>query len=77
MGLTAEKVATQWQVSREDQDAFAVESHRRAVAAIAAGHFRDEISPLTARTHVPGEGGAVRIVETVCDTDEGPRPDFV
>ncbi len=75
MGLTAEKVATQWQVSREDQDAFAVESHRRAVAAIAAGHFRDEISPLTARTHVPGEGGTVRVIETLCDTDEGPRPD--
>ena len=75
MGLTAEKVAAKWQVSREDQDAFAVESHRRATAAIAAGHFRDEITPLTARSHVPGEGGVVRVVETVCDTDEGPRAD--
>jgi enoyl-CoA hydratase/carnithine racemase len=45
MGLTAEKVAQQWKVSREDQDAFAVESHRRACAAIAAGPFRDEICP--------------------------------
>ncbi|MCB1955763.1 MAG: acetyl-CoA C-acyltransferase, partial [Rhodocyclaceae bacterium] len=75
MGLTAEKVAAQWQVSREDQDAFAVESHRRAVAAIAEGHFQAEITPLTARSHVPGEGGAVRVIETLCETDEGPRPD--
>ncbi len=75
MGLTAERVAARWQVGRDDQDAFAVESHRRAVAAIAAGHFSGEISPLTARAHLPGEGGAVRIVEKVCDTDEGPRPD--
>ena len=45
MGLTAEKVAQQWKISREDQDAFAVESHRRACAAIAA-NFRDEICPM-------------------------------
>ena len=45
MGLTAEKVAQQWKVSREDQDAFAVESHWRACAAIAAGQFADEIPP--------------------------------
>ncbi|MCB1910000.1 MAG: acetyl-CoA C-acyltransferase [Rhodocyclaceae bacterium] len=75
MGLTAEKVAARWQIGREDQDAFAVESHRRATAAIAAGHFRDEITPLVARSHLPGEDGAVRIVDTQCDTDEGPRPD--
>jgi acetyl-CoA acyltransferase len=75
MGLTAEKVAAQWQVSREDQDAFAMESHRRATAAIAAGAFRDEITPYSVRTHVPGEGGTVRVTERVCDTDEGPRPD--
>jgi acetyl-CoA acyltransferase len=73
MGLTAEKVAQQWQVSREDQDAFALQSNQRACAAIAAGHFRDEISPYTVRAHLPGEGGAVRVVERVCDTDEGPR----
>lgn len=75
MGLTAEKVAAQWQVGREDQDAFAVQSHQRALAAIAAGAFRDEITPYTVRTHLPGEGGTVRITERVCDTDEGPRPD--
>ncbi len=49
MGLTAEKVANQWQISREMQDAFAVESHRRACAAIAAGHFKAEISPYLIR----------------------------
>ncbi len=47
MGLTAENVAHRFEVSREDQDAFALESHRRAVAAQAAGHFTDEIVPVT------------------------------
>jgi acetyl-CoA acyltransferase len=75
MGLTAEKVAEQWQVSREDQDAFALQSNQRACAAIAAGHFKDEIIPYSMRTHVPGEGGTVRILERDCDTDEGPRSD--
>jgi acetyl-CoA acyltransferase len=76
MGLTAEKVASRWQISREDQDAFAVESHRRATAAIAAGHFRAEISPYTVHSHLPDPAnGTVRIVDKVCDTDEGPRPD--
>ena len=75
MGLTAEKVAEQWKVSREDQDAFALQSNQRAVAAMAAGHFRAEITPYMVRTHVPGEGGAVRVVETLCEHDEGPRAD--
>ncbi len=75
MGLTAEKVAEQWKVSREDQDAFAVESHRRACAAIAAGQFADEISPYAVQSYLPGEGGSVRIAERVLENDEGPRPD--
>ena len=75
MGLTAEKVAQQWQISRDDQDAFAVESNRRAVAAIAAGAFRDEITPYLVSSYKPGEGGAVRVTERLCDTDEGPRAD--
>ncbi|MFU2489606.1 acetyl-CoA C-acyltransferase [Thauera sp. WH-1] len=75
MGLTAEKVAEQWKVSREDQDAFALQSNQRAVAAIAAGHFRAEITPYMVRTHLPGEGGVVRVVETLCEHDEGPRAD--
>jgi acetyl-CoA acyltransferase len=75
MGLTAERVAQRWSVSREDQDAFAVASHAKAVAAIQAGHFKAEITPYTVRSHVPGAGGAVRVVERLCDTDEGPRAD--
>ncbi len=75
MGLTAEKVAQQWKVSREDQDAFAVESHRRACAAIAAGHFADEILPYTVKSYAPGTDGTVRIAERVVENDEGPRPD--
>jgi acetyl-CoA acyltransferase len=75
MGLTAEKVAQRWKVGREEQDAFALQSNQRACAAIAAGHFRDEITPYTVRSHLPGADGAVRVVERVCDTDEGPRPD--
>ncbi|WP_374344519.1 acetyl-CoA C-acyltransferase [Azonexus sp.] len=76
MGLTAEKVAKQWQISREDQDAFAVESHKKACAAIAAGHFRAEISPYTVRENLPDlASGQVRVREFVADTDEGPRPD--
>jgi len=76
MGLTAEKVAAQWQVSREAQDAFAVESHRRAVAAIAAGHFKAEISPYTIRESLPDlKTGDVVVRERTVDTDEGPRPD--
>ena len=53
MGLTAEKVAQQWKVSREDQDAFAVESHRRAIAAIQSGAFANEITRWTPPTARP------------------------
>ena len=75
MGLTAEKVAQQWKVSREDQDAFAVESHRRACAAIAAGQFADEILPYAVKSYALGADGTVRITERVVEHDEGPRAD--
>jgi acetyl-CoA acyltransferase len=76
MGLTAEKVANQWKVSREMQDAFAVESHRRACAAIAAGHFKAEISPYLVREQLPDlQTGEIKLRERMVDTDEGPRPD--
>ena len=76
MGLTAEKVAKQWKITREAQDAFAVESHRRACAAIAAGHFKAEISPYTVRESLPDlASGEIRLREYMADTDEGPRPD--
>ncbi|MDP1607681.1 MAG: acetyl-CoA C-acyltransferase [Rhodocyclaceae bacterium] len=76
MGLTAEKVANQWQISREAQDAFAVESNRRACAAIAAGHFKAETTPYSIRENLPDlQTGEIRVKERSVDTDEGPRPD--
>jgi acetyl-CoA C-acetyltransferase len=66
MGTHAERVAIKDHVSREDQDAFALESHRRAIAAIDSGRFADEMAPVTLRAR----GG-----ETVVDTDESPRRD--
>ena len=76
MGITAEKVATQWKVSREDQDAFAVASHQKAAAAIAAGHFRAEILPYEIASAAPDlASGKVVHRSKVADTDEGPRPD--
>ena len=76
MGLTAEKVAQQWKVSREAQDAFALESHRRAIAAQQAGEFDSEITPIRAtdRTYDFVTEGTVSHFRTV-DLDEGPRPD--
>ncbi len=70
MGTTAEVVARPFNISREDQDAFAVQSHQRAAAAIAAGRFKDEIVPLQVRTLDDG-----RWKEFTFDTDEGPRAD--
>jgi acetyl-CoA acyltransferase len=76
MGLTAEKVAQEWKVSREDQDAFAVESHRRASAAIANGEFRQEILPYTVLDRSPDvQAVQVQVRERVIENDEGPRPD--
>jgi len=76
MGITAENVANQWKVSREDQDAFAVASHQKAAKAIAAGGFRDEILPYEVDSGAPdlATGQVVRR-KKVADTDEGPRPD--
>ncbi|MBV8046618.1 MAG: acetyl-CoA C-acyltransferase [Paludibacterium sp.] len=76
MGLTAEKVAQQWQVSREDQDAFALESHRRALAAIQSGAFKSEITPFEVTLRRPNLAtGEVQISKKLLDTDEGPRAD--
>ena len=76
MGITAEKVAEEWKVSREDQDAFALASLRKALAAQAAGEFRDEISPVRVVSRQPDlSGGAVRVREMLVEQDEGPRPD--
>jgi acetyl-CoA acyltransferase len=76
MGLTAEKVAEQWKVSREAQDTFSVESHRRAMAAIAAGHFKAEITPVQINERFPNLAtGEVIAKSRLADTDEGPRAD--
>ena len=76
MGMTAEKVAQQWKVSREDQDAFALASHQKALAAIAAGQFADEITPVEVVDRLPdlGGGGVIEKRRTV-SIDEGPRTD--
>lgn len=74
MGLTAERVAEKYNVSREEQDAFSLESHRRAAAAIDAGKFKDEIVPVTVQ-HTTFDGRRA-VTETVTfDTDEGVRRD--
>ena len=76
MGLTAERLADERKVSREDQDAFALESHRRAVAAIEAGKFADEIVPFEVeRTQVDPKTGRPKTVKSTFDRDEGPRAD--
>jgi acetyl-CoA acyltransferase len=74
MGLTAENVARRYEVSREDQDAFALRSHQRAIAAIDAGLFKDEIVPIEVE-HVWFENGRVQRSTMIFDTDEGPRRD--
>jgi acetyl-CoA acyltransferase len=74
MGLTAENVAQKYSVSREDQDAFALRSHKRAAAAISEGKFADEVVPLEVE-HVWFEGGERRRQSTTFAVDEGPRRD--
>jgi len=75
MGITAEKVAEEWKISREDQDQFALDSHLKALKAIEAGAFKDEISPLEVTSHVPDlAGNTIQLRKTLVDTDEGPRP---
>ena len=76
MGITAEKVAEEWKISREDQDAFALASHQKAIAAIQRGEFKDEITPYEVRSRIPDiAGNTIRLKQAMIDTDEGPRPD--
>lgn len=76
MGITAEKVAERWKVSREAQDVFALQSHQRAAAAIQSGAFHDETTAFTIQTHSPDiNSGLVNIQETIAQDDEGVRPD--
>ena len=76
MGLTAEKVAERWKVSREAQDAFALQSHQRALAAIAKGEFKDETTPYEIVEHVPDlQSREVKLKKRIVTQDEGPRAD--
>ena len=76
MGLTAERVARHYSVSRADQDAFALASHRKAVAAQAAGRFTDELIPVPVTTAIPGaSAGKPTVTESTFSADEGPRAD--
>ncbi|MBN8507596.1 MAG: acetyl-CoA C-acyltransferase [Burkholderiales bacterium] len=76
MGLTAEKVAAQWKVSREAQDAFALASHQKALAAIEAGEFGDEMTPIDVVERRPDLAtGEVALRTRTVSIDEGPRKD--
>ena len=74
-GLVAENHARDYSISREEQDAFALRSHQRAVAAIDAGRFSDEIAALTFQVSVPQNGGSATVRDVTFAQDEGPRRD--
>jgi len=75
MGLTAEAVAKEYEVSREDQDEFAYNSHRKAVAAIENGHLKDGVLPIKVSETYVDENMKKKTREYIVDTDEGPRKD--
>jgi acetyl-CoA acyltransferase len=75
MGLTAEQVAERWKVSREEQDEFALRSHRRAAEAVDSGRFDPEIVPLDVTVDWIDDAGQARHAETKVARDEGPRRD--
>ncbi|MGJ1268755.1 acetyl-CoA C-acyltransferase [Sphingobacterium spiritivorum] len=74
MGLTAEAVAKEYKVNREDQDKFSLRSHQRAVEAIKNGHLKDGVVPITVKENYLKDG-KIATREYVVDTDEGPRAD--
>ncbi|OEF96928.1 acetyl-CoA acetyltransferase [Vulcanibacillus modesticaldus] len=75
MGITAEEVAKKFNISREEQDKFALRSHQKAAKAIKEGKFKDEIVPVKIKKNYLNEEGKVVTEELVFDTDEGVRPD--
>ena len=75
MGLTAEAVAREYQVSREDQDAFSFNSHQKAIEAIRNGHLKDGVVPITVKETYLDENLRQKTREYIVDTDEGPRAD--
>lgn len=75
MGATAESVAAEFNVSREEQDEFSLHSHQKAVKAIQEGKFKSQIVPITVKETYIDESGKRKSREFVVDTDEGPRAD--
>ncbi|WP_079703481.1 acetyl-CoA C-acyltransferase [Daejeonella lutea] len=75
MGLTAEAVAKEYNVSREDQDEFSYNSHQKAIAAIKNGHLKEGVLPITIKENYLDENLKKKTREYVVDTDEGPRAD--
>ncbi|WP_276364561.1 acetyl-CoA C-acyltransferase [Daejeonella sp. H1SJ63] len=75
MGLTAEAVAKEYQVSREDQDAFSFNSHQKAIEAIRNGHLKDGVVSITVKETYLDENLKQKTKEYIVDTDEGPRAD--
>ncbi len=75
MGMTAENVAADYRISREEQDAFACDSHQKAIKAITGGLFKSEIIPVTATARLPGNNGKVEVRQSIVDIDEGARSD--
>ena len=77
MGLTAEAVANQYGISREDQDLFALNSHNKALAAIQSGRFKDDIVPIEVEHIFLDENEKRQVKSFVVNTDEGPRPSTI
>ncbi|MGZ5170122.1 MAG: acetyl-CoA C-acyltransferase [Burkholderiales bacterium] len=76
MGITAERVAAQWKISREEQDLYAADSHRRAIRAIETGEFRQEVTPYNIVEHFPDlQSAEIKEVRREAINDEGPRRD--
>ncbi|MBC7758715.1 MAG: acetyl-CoA C-acyltransferase [Phormidesmis sp. FL-bin-119] len=75
MGLTAEAVAKEYNVSREDQDEFSLKSHQKAVAAIKNGHLKENVVPITVKETYLDDNLKKKSREYIVDTDEGPRAD--
>ncbi len=75
MGLTAEAVAKEYKVSRQDQDTFALNSHEKAVQALRNGNLKDGVVPITVKENYLENGKTIKTREYVVDTDEGPRAD--
>jgi len=75
MGLTAEAVAKEYKIGREEQDQFAYQSHQRAISAIAGGRFKNQIVPVNVSETYVDESGKRKVRDFTIDTDEGPRAD--